>query len=414
MVNVGPSDKMLPASYGMHNFGTIFFIFSPMRTVILGTGSFIPANIKTNRDFTIHDFYDEKQQRIPNAATEIVRKFEQVTGIHERRYAATDVNASDMATIAAVAAIRDADIDPETIDQVIVAHNFGNVNKHSIQSDSVPALASRVKQALGIRNPACIPYDLLFGCPGWIQGLIQGDAFFKAGLAKRCLVIGAETLSRVIDEYDRDSMIFSDGAGAAIIEAQGSAPGETGHENGKNGSGNSEGSGISGGRSGREGEGPGILGHATQSFVLEEANYIHMGKSYFPDSDPRIRYMKMQGRKVYEFALKQVPQAMKACMDQSKIPITALKKIFIHQANEKMDVAIIKAFYQLFSVNEPPANIMPMNIRELGNSSVATVPTLFDMVRKGVLPEHTLTQGDIILFASVGAGMNLNAVCYRM
>ncbi len=379
-----------------------------MRTVILGTGSFIPANIKTNRDFTIHDFYDEKQQRIPNAATEIVRKFEQVTGIHERRYAATDINASDMAAIAAIAAIRDAGIDPETLDQIIVAHNFGNVNKHSIQSDSVPALASRVKQALGIRNPACIPYDLLFGCPGWIQGLIQGDAFFKAGLAKRCLVIGAETLSRVIDEYDRDSMIFSDGAGAAIIEAQKNGWGNT------EGSHISKGSGISGVRSGSGDEGPGILGHATQSFVLEEANYIHMGKSYFPDSDPRIRYMKMQGRKVYEFALKQVPQAMKACLDQSKISITALKKIFIHQANEKMDVAIIKAFYQLFSINEPPANIMPMNIRELGNSSVATVPTLFDMVRKGALPEHTLTQGDVILFTSVGAGMNLNAVCYRL
>jgi len=362
-----------------------------MRTVILGTGSFIPANIKTNRDFTIHDFYDERQQRIPNAATEIVRKFEQVTGIHERRYAATDINASDMATVAAVAAIRDADIDPETIDQIIVAHNFGNVNKHSIQSDSVPALASRVKQALGIHNPSCIPYDLLFGCPGWIQGLIQGDAFFKAGLAKRCLVIGAETLSRVIDEYDRDSMIFSDGAGAAIIEVQENIQGN-----------------------GSIGKGPGILGHATQSFVVDEANYIHMGKSYFPDSDPRIRYLKMQGRKVYEFALKQVPAAMKACLDQSNVPITALKKIFIHQANEKMDVAIIKAFYLLFGVNEPPANIMPMNIRELGNSSVATVPTLFDMVRKGILPEHTLTQGDIILFASVGAGMNLNAVCYRL
>jgi 3-oxoacyl-[acyl-carrier-protein] synthase-3 len=356
-----------------------------MRTVILGTGSFIPANVKSNRDFTIHDFYDEHQQRIPNAATEIVRKFEQVTGIYERRYAGTDINAADMAAIAAAAAIRDAGIDPETIDQVIVAHNFGNVNKHSIQSDAVPALASRVKQALGIRNPACVPYDILFGCPGWIQGLIQGDAFFKAGLAKRCLVIGAETLSRVIDEYDRDSMIFSDGAGAAVTEARETVQ-----------------------------EGPGILGHTTLSYVLNEVGYIHMGKSYFPDSDPRIRYLKMQGRKVYEFALKQVPEAMKACLDQSKVPVGALKKIFIHQANEKMDVAIIKAFYQLYGVNEPPANIMPMNIRELGNSSVATVPTLFDMVRKGILPEHTLTQGDIILFASVGAGMNLNAVCYRL
>lgn len=379
-----------------------------MRTVILGTGSFIPANIKTNRDFTIHDFYDEKQQRISNAATEIVRKFEQVTGIHERRYAATDINASDMAAVAAVAAIKDADIDPETIDQVIVAHNFGNVNKHSIQSDSVPALASRVKQALGIHNPACIPYDILFGCPGWIQGLIQGDAFFKAGLAKRCLVIGAETLSRVIDEYDRDSMIFSDGAGAAVIEAQGAIARESGLSNEGSGS-PDEGHGTK-----ASGDGPGILGHANQSFVLSEANYIYMGKSYFPDSDPRIRYMKMQGRKVYEFALKQVPEAMKTCMDQSKVPIAALKKIFIHQANEKMDVAIVKAFYQLFGVNEVPDNIMPMNIRELGNSSVATVPTLFDMVRKGVLPEHKLTPGDIVLFASVGAGMNLNAVCYRM
>jgi 3-oxoacyl-[acyl-carrier-protein] synthase-3 len=363
-----------------------------MRTVILGTGSFIPANIKTNRDFTIHDFYDERQQRIPNAALEIVRKFEQVTGIYERRYAGTDINASDMAAIAAAAAIRDAGIDPETIDQIIVAHNFGNVNKHSIQSDAVPALACRVKNTLGIRNPACIPYDILFGCPGWIQGLIQGHAFFKAGLAKRCLVVGAETLSRVIDEYDRDSMIFSDGAGAAVIEAQETIPVGQGTPDGD----------------------PGILGHTSQSHVLSEAGYIYMGKSFFPDSDPRIRYLKMRGRKVYEFALKQVPEAMKACLDQSKVPIGSLKKIFIHQANEKMDVAIIAAFYQLYGVSEPPVNIMPMNIRELGNSSVATVPTLFDMVRKGVLPEHILTRGDIILFASVGAGMNLNAVCYRL
>src|SRR5882762_5991529 len=169
-----------------------------------------------------------------------------------------------MATVAAVAAIRDAGIDPETIDQVIVAHNFGNVNKHSIQSDSVPALASRVKQALGIRNPSCIPYDLLFGCPGWIQGLIQADAFFKAGLAKRCLVIGAETLSRVIDLYDRDSMIFADGAGACVLEYKEVPDG-----------------------------GSGILSASMQSHTVKEVNYIDMGKSNYPESDNRIRYMKM-------------------------------------------------------------------------------------------------------------------------
>lgn len=356
-----------------------------MRTVIIGTGSFIPADIKSNRDFTIHDFYDQGHKRIIGAAPEIVSKFEQVTGIYARRYASTDINASHMAVLAGTAAIEDAHIDPETIDQVIVAHNFGNVNKHSIQSDAVPCLASRVKQAIGIKNPACVAYDLLFGCPGWIQGLIQTDAFFKAGLARRTLVIGTETLSRVIDLYDRDSMIFSDGAGAAVLEAKAGTP----HDSG-------------------------LLGAVAKSYTADEVEYIHMGKSYFPDSDPRVRYLKMQGRKVYEFALKRVPEAMKACLEASKVEIDEVKKIFIHQANEKMDTAIIKAFYLLFDRIQVPDLIMPMNIRELGNSSVATVPTLFDMVRKGVLPDHNLNTGEVILFASVGAGMNINAICYRV
>jgi 3-oxoacyl-[acyl-carrier-protein] synthase-3 len=356
----------------------------PIRTVITGTGSFVPENKKINSEFAIHDFYDDHQQRIPNAAVDIIKKFEQITGIHERRYANQEMNASDMAAIAAAVAIKDAGIDPESIDQIIVAQNFGNVSKHTIQSDAVPSLASRVKHALGIKNPSCIPYDLLFGCPGWIQGLIHAEAFFKSGQAKRCLVIGTETLSRVIDNYDRDSMIFSDGAGAVIVEAQ---EGE---------------------------EGPGVLGAVAQSFVIDELNYIFMGKSYFPEADSRIRYIKMQGRKVYEFSLKHVPEAMKACLERSKVDIRDIKKIFIHQANEKMDIAIIKAFYMLYDISTIPVNIMPMNIKELGNSSVATVPTLFDMVKRGTIPDHALTQGDIVLFASVGAGMNINAICYKL
>ena len=84
------------------------------------------------------------------------------------------------------------------------------------------------------------------------------------------------------------------------------------------------------------------------------------------------------------------------------------------QANEKMDEAIIRGLYQLYNHPQPPKNIMPMNIRELGNSSVATIPTLLDMVRKGHVPQHTLQSGDIVLFASVGAGMNINAVCYKI
>ena len=81
----------------------------------------------------------------------------------------------------------------------------------------------------------------------------------------------------------------------------------------------------------------------------------------------------MQGRKVYEFALRTVPAAMKACLERCNIELTALKKIFLHQANEKMDAAIVKAFYALFGQQDIPDGIMPMNIRQLGNSSVATI-----------------------------------------
>jgi 3-oxoacyl-[acyl-carrier-protein] synthase-3 len=352
-------------------------------TVITGTGSYVPDVIKNNSEFAINNFYTNAQEPIPNAAGEIIEKFEKITGIASRRYAGEDMNASEMACLAAKAAIADANIDPETLDYIILAHNFGNVVKHTIQMDAVPSLASRVKHALGIHNPSCIPYDILFGCPGWVQGLIQAHIYFAAGVAKRCLVIGTETLSRVIDIYDRDSMIFSDGAGACIVEVK---------ENSRSG----------------------ILGSSVQSYAMDELEYINMEKANFPGSDARIRYIKMQGRKVYEFALTYVPLAIKDCLDKAAVPLSEVRKIFIHQANEKMDEAIVKRLYSLYDQPVLPENIMPMNIRELGNSSVATVPTLFDMVKKGAFPQHQLSAGDIVVFASVGAGMNINAVCYRM
>jgi 3-oxoacyl-[acyl-carrier-protein] synthase-3 len=353
------------------------------RTIITGTGSYIPTEVVSNRDFTVHNFYAEDHQRIETAPQEVVEKFRQITGIAERRYASPHLNASDIATIAAQAAIEDSGVDPETLDQIIVAHNFGNVVKHTIQTDAVPSLASRIKHNLKIQNPRCIGYDILFGCPGWVQGLIQADAFFKAGIAKKALVIGTETLSRVIDRYDRDSMIFSDGAGATVVEYK-----EAGEA--------------------------GLLSSSALSHTTEEAYYISLGQSYFPGSDPRIRYIKMKGRKVYEYAIKHVAEAMKECLDKAGVDIHQLKKIFIHQANEKMDEGIIRVLYKLYGIRDVPGDIMPMSIHWLGNSSVATVPTLYDLTRKGKVDGHQLSEGDIILFASVGAGMNINAVCYKV
>jgi len=355
-----------------------------IRSVIIGSGSYIPPFIQTNKDFAQHEFFTAEGLPLPVDPSEVVSKFKKITGIEERRYTTDNLNASNIGYEAAKNAIQDSGADPESLDQIIVAHNFGNVIKDTIQTAAVPSLASQMKHALGIHNPNCIAYDILFGCPGWLQGLIQADAFFKAGMAKKALIVGTETLSRVIDMYDRDSMIFSDGAGAVVLE-------------GKEGNGHSA----------------GLMAFTAQTHSLEEFDYINMGTSFFPGSNPRIRYLKMKGRKVYEYALKHVPEAMRACIDKSGISIQELKKIFIHQANEKMDEAIIKKLYLLYGIENPPLNIMPMSISWLGNSSVATIPTLLDLVRNHQFPEHELSPGDIILFASVGAGMNINAVCYR-
>lgn len=354
-----------------------------MATIITGTGSYIPGLVIPNNSFIDHSFYGEDGVLINTPNAEIFEKFKDITGIYERRYAEENVNTSDLATKAAALAIEDAGIDPETIDQIIVAHNFGNVITGTIQSDTIPAIASRVKNLLGIRNPNCVAYDLLFGCPGWIQGVIHADSFIKSGLAKRCLVIGAETLSRVIDPHDRDSMIFSDGAGACIVE---------------NSTDNTS----------------GILASSVQSHCMDEAYYLYLGKSYHPEGDEATRYIKMKGRKVYEYAIKNVPIAMKECIEKAGVDIHDVKKFFLHQANEKMDEGFIKALFKLYGIKDIPENVMPMSIHELGNSSVATIPTLYDMVKHGKYAEHQLHKGDVVIFASVGAGMNINAICYRV
>ena len=351
-----------------------------MTIKITGTGSYIPENIEKNEDFHQHEFLNVDGSQINSPNEVIVEKFKDITGIVERRYANDKLIASDLGYLAAEKAIEDAKIDREDIDYIIVAHNFGDVKKDAIQSDILPCLATRVKHKLRIKNPKCVAYDILFGCPGWVEGTIQAQAFIKAGMAKKCLVIGAETLSRVVDKHDRDSMIYSDGAGATIIEA-------TDEEGG-------------------------ILAHNTASFTYDEAYYLFFGNSNNPELDKDTRYIKMHGRKIYEFALTNVPLAMKECLDESGVDIKDVKKILIHQANEKMDEAIIKRFYRLYKT-PVPEGIMPMSIYKLGNSSVATVPTLFDLIRNNKLENQQIEKGDVIIFASVGAGMHINAIVYK-
>lgn len=351
-----------------------------MNSKIIGTGSYIPSEVKNNNAFLDHSFLDIEGNKIQSKNEEIIDKFESITGIKERKYVTNGMKSSDIATEASISAIKSSSVNPETIDYIILAHNIGDVTQGSNQLDAMPSLASRVKSKLGIENPNCVAYDILFGCPGWLEGVIQANAFIKAGIANRCLVIGSETLSQVIDSNDRDGMIFADGAGAVIIESSNKSDG--------------------------------VLSHKTVTYSNnDEANYICYGKSNNLNSDD-TKYIKMQGRKVYEFALNKVPNAMKKCFDECGHDIKDLKKIFIHQANLKMDEAIVKRFYKLYDL-KAPKNVLPMNIEVFGNSSTATIPTLLDLVIKKKYNGHEIKKGDIILFASVGAGMNINAVSYQ-
>lgn len=353
-------------------------------TIITGSGSYIPSVEINNDSFIENPFCFDDGRRIQNDNKDVIQKFQEITGIQARRYVKDDQTCSQIATISAKRAIQDAEVNPEEIDMIIVAHNFGDVGKGSVQTDIVPSIASRVKHELGIKNEFCVPYDIIFGCPGWIQGIIQAHMFIQTDEVKTCLVIGAEALSRVVDPFDRDTMIFADGAGAVVVQAK------------------------------EEDEKRGVMAHATVSHTIEEKDYLYMAKSFNRFSEDNTKYIKMKGHKIYQYALTQVPKAMKHCMDKINLSISDVDKILIHQANEKMDEAIIKRLYRSCGERNVPEGIMPMIIEKLGNSSVATVPTLFDLIQKGELPNHQLNKGDNVLLASVGAGMNINCITYKM
>ncbi|QOI98769.1 MAG: ketoacyl-ACP synthase III [Flammeovirgaceae bacterium] len=353
-------------------------------SVIRSSGSYIPTQRVPNAHFVSHSFYGSDGKPLLTENEEIIRKFSDITGIYERRYVTDELVASDIGAFAAQEALRSGDLDGEVLDYIIVAHNFGDIRADTRRSEFVPALASRVKAKLGIRNPNTICYDLPFGCAGWLQGVIQADFFIRSGTAKRILVVGAETLSRIYDPHDRDCMIYADGAGAMILEAY-------------------------------ESEAPvGILAHKTNTNAGDKTFVLKMDRSYNPALPPDELFLKMQGRTLYEHALTAVPSVIKECIEKAGIDLTDISLVLIHQANNKMDEAILKRAFEKNGLPIAPEKIMPMTISWLGNSSVATVPTLYDLISKKQLNGYEIRKGSYILFAALGAGVNINAMVYRV
>lgn len=353
-------------------------------SIIFGTGSYIPSREIPNSAFLDRQFYEANGNFFQQSNEDIIRKFEDITEIRSRRYVDDNLVASDMGYLAAKDALEHAQVDPESLDYIIVAHNFGDITLDNKRSTLVPSLASRIKHKLGIKNPKCIVYDLPFGCPGWLQGMIQANYLLRDVHIGRILVIGTETLSRVCDPHDRDSMIYADGAGATILYAVDTA------------------------------QSVGILSHAVRSDTIDHAHLLWMGPSYNPSYMGNELFLKMNGNALYKYALRYVPEVVKEALDKAGLHLNDVSKLLIHQANAKMDYAILEGVCKLYGVKDVPWDIMPMTIHELGNSSVATIPTLLDLVLRDKVEGHGLRSGDIIVFASVGAGMNINAMVYKM
>ncbi|SHF52678.1 3-oxoacyl-[acyl-carrier-protein] synthase-3 [Mariniphaga anaerophila] len=353
-------------------------------TRIIGTGSCLPPKVVKNNYFLDSQFYDATtKQPFDKSNEEIIQKFFEITNIEERRYAETDQVTSDLAAHAIREACKSAEISEESLDFIVVAHNFGDIEHGNVRTDILPGLANKVKMKLKIKNPSCICHDVISGCPGWTQAMITADAYIKSGYRKRGVVVGSDVLSRISDPYDRDSMIFADGAGATVVE-------------------------------GVESEEPtGIISHASRSDSVVYANLLTLGNSNNPDITGSERWIKMAGHKLYIYAIKNVPGVVKESIDKAGLHLKDIKKVLIHQANEKMDEAILSGVFRLYGEKEIPEGIMPMSIRFLGNSSTATVPTLLDLILKEKIEGQEIHKGDHIILCSVGAGMNINSIVYK-
>ncbi len=445
---------------------------------IIGTGSHNICSdiIVPNANFHSTIFYNAEGKRIEKPTPDIVERFEkEITGTKQRHYAADGKVTSTLAIEAGENAIISSGIDREEIDVIILANNFGDVANKSDKADLVPSYAARVKNHLEIQNPGVIAYDIeyggpgdqrsfkmlsdylglsnkdlviyinnheqddimevaeyllpkcsvdkeslnsivvvhylgqkpsiankvkaglgiknpnvmncviYFGCPGFLQAMIIADTMIKRGKITTALLIGAEILSRVVDKSDFDTLLYADGGGAVVLKAV-------------------------------ESETPvGMLFSKVRSDTFnQQAFMICMGKSYDPNhDDPNELFLKMQGRRVHKHALNFIPLMIKDSLKEAGLRIEDISKMIFHQPNPFMLKEIALRTYAQF--DQPvPENIMPIIGDTYGNSSVACIPLILDLIAKKELEGHTFTSGEIIMFLSIGAGMNINIAFYKV
>ena len=311
---------------------------------IIGTGSALPALLVSNREL----------EKIVDTTDEWIRSR---TGI-ESRHIAVEETTTSMAIEAAKKALQDAKASPEELDLIIVG---------TISPDHYfPSTACEIQSALGAVNATA--FDISAACAGFLFGLGIVDAYMKAGTVRTALVVGAETLSKMMDWNDRSTcVLFGDGAGAAVVR--------------------SDESGIMSMVQGSDG----ARGNA---LTCEDRRVNNPYKK----NDTSLDYTKMNGQEVYKFAVKTVPKSIEEALLKANVKADDVKYFLLHQANLRIIEAVAKRLGQ--SIEK-----FPTNLQECGNISAGSVPVLLDHVNR----EGMLQKGDTIVLAGFGAGLTWGA-----
>lgn len=311
-----------------------------MRAQILGTGSCLPEKVVTN-DFlsTIVDTSDEWVSSR--------------TGIRQR-HIVTEETTTSMSVEAGRKALESAGVAAEELDLIVVA---------TCTADTlVPNTACMVQAALGASN--AVAFDLSAACSGFVFALNMVDSYFQAGIYKKALIIGAETLSRIVDWKDRTTcVLFADGAGAAVVQAAKE--------------------GVLASSQGSDGTKSGAI------YVKSRENY-----NPFVTEQKPMDYLYMDGGEVFKFAVKKVPESIKDALKKAELSVDDIDWYLLHQANARINQMIAKKL-------KIPMDKIPMNMDRCGNTSAASVPILLDEVnRKGMLQS-----GQKIVLAGFGSGL---------
>lgn len=313
-----------------------------MSARIIGTGSYAPEGVVTN-DYlsTIVDTSDEW--------------ISSKTGIKERRISKGEGTA-DMAIKAAIAALENAGIKAEEIDLIVC----GTCSPDKF----LPSTACEVQAAIGAVNATC--FDLSAACSGFIYGLQTARAYIESGISQTVLVIGAETLSKIMDWSDRTTcVLFGDGAGAAIVKKDNTDNGLISMITGSDGTG-----------------GPALWCHARDMNNLFVKNEITTG------------YVKMDGHAVYKFAVTVVPENIAQLLEKNQLEVEDIKYFLLHQANKRIIESISKRLH--IGMEK-----LPMNLDRYGNTSAASIAIMLDEVNRN----GQLEPGDNIIISGFGGGL---------